>query len=151
MRTWGRWALSGLLGLALLQPVAAQPRRLDRPERYWVAFGDKDGVRFNPAHYFSPEAQARRQRQHLPACEASDLPVRADYVAAVRARVDTVTVVSRWFNAVACRATPAQAEAIEAAHARLTDPARRGMGSLFKVLCISHPSLGALPPFPETG
>ncbi|MET0258191.1 MAG: SAM-dependent methyltransferase [Methylobacterium sp.] len=49
------------------------------------------------------------------------------------------------------RATPAQAEAIEAAHARLTDPARRGMGSLFKVLCISHPSLGALPPFPETG
>ncbi|MCE4222616.1 class I SAM-dependent methyltransferase [Methylobacterium sp. C25] len=48
------------------------------------------------------------------------------------------------------RATPAQAEAIEAAHARLTDPARRGMGSLFKVLCISHSSLDALPGFPAS-
>ncbi|GJE57572.1 class I SAM-dependent methyltransferase [Methylobacterium thuringiense] len=48
------------------------------------------------------------------------------------------------------RATPAQAEAIAAAHARLTDPARRGMGTLFKVLGISHPSLGALPAFPAT-
>ncbi|WP_147079848.1 class I SAM-dependent methyltransferase [Methylobacterium haplocladii] len=48
------------------------------------------------------------------------------------------------------RATPAQAEAIEAAYGRLTAPARRGMGSLFKVLGISHPSLGALPAFPAT-
>ncbi|GEP11958.1 class I SAM-dependent methyltransferase [Methylobacterium gnaphalii] len=46
------------------------------------------------------------------------------------------------------RATPAQAAAIEAAHARLTDPSRRGMGSLFKVLCFSHPSLAVLPGFP---
>jgi len=38
--------------------------------------------------------------------------VRPDYVAAVRARADTLTVVSRWFNGVACRATPAQAAAI---------------------------------------
>ena len=61
-----------------------------------------------------PEARARRRRQHLPAFDATDLPVRPDYVAAIAARVDTVTLVSRWFNAVACRATPAQAAALQA-------------------------------------
>ena len=48
------------------------------------------------------------------------------------------------------RASPAQAQAIEAAFARLTDPGRRGMGALFKALCIGHPSLTALPGFPAS-
>jgi hypothetical protein len=81
------------------------------PGRYWVRFQDKRGVPFNAARYFSPAAQARRQRQGLPPADATDYPVRADYVAAVQARVDTLTLVSRWFNAVACRATPTQAAA----------------------------------------
>jgi serine protease AprX len=80
--------------------------------RYWVSFRDKDGVAFDPARYFSPAAQARRQRQGLPAADFTDRPVRPDYVAAVQTRVDTLTLVSRWFNAVACRATPAQAAAL---------------------------------------
>ena len=46
------------------------------------------------------------------------------------------------------RATPAQAEAIDAAVARLTDPDPRGMGALFKVLGVRHPDLGALPGLP---
>ena len=46
------------------------------------------------------------------------------------------------------RATPSQAEAIEAARLRLTDPDPRGMGALFKVLCASHPALGPPPAFP---
>ena len=82
--------------------------------RYWVTLSDKRGVRFDPVRYFTPAAQARRARQHLPAFDVTDLPVRPDYVAAVAARVDTVTLVSRWFNAVACRATPAQAAALRA-------------------------------------
>ncbi|MBX0289856.1 S8 family serine peptidase [Hymenobacter sp. HSC-4F20] len=77
--------------------------------RYWVSFRDKAGQRLRPAAYFSPAAQARRQRQQLPAADSTDFPVRPDYVARVRAIADTVTLVSRWFNAVACRATPAQA------------------------------------------
>lgn len=80
--------------------------------RYWVTLADKNGVRFAPRQYFSPAAQARRVRQHLPAFEATDLPVRPDYVAEIKAHVDTLTLVSRWFNAVACRATPAQAAAL---------------------------------------
>ncbi|WP_426059360.1 S8 family serine peptidase [Hymenobacter sp. B1770] len=74
-----------------------------------MRLSDKKGVRFDPARYFTPQAQARRARQQLPAFEASDLPVRADYLAGITAVADTVTLVSRWFNAVACRATPAQA------------------------------------------
>ncbi|MBH8556907.1 S8 family serine peptidase [Hymenobacter sp. BT442] len=95
-------------------PAASRIRARSAPPtaRYWVTLRDKSGVGFDPARYFSPAAQARRARQHLPAFDATDLPVRPDYVAAVAAQVDTVTLVSRWFNAVACRATPAQAAAL---------------------------------------
>ena len=89
--------------------VGPSPGRAQQPTRYWVAFRDKAGVQFDPGRYFSPAALARRQRQGLPVADLTDRPVRPDYVAAVQARVDTLTLVSRWFNAVACRATPAQA------------------------------------------
>jgi len=76
--------------------------------RYWVSFRDKGGQTLQPTAYFHPAAQARRQRQHLPAADSTDFPVRPDYVARVQAAADTVTLVSRWFNGVACRATLAQ-------------------------------------------
>ena len=105
---------SWLLVCVLLSLWSARPgpAAAQAATRYWVRLRDKQGVSFNPRHYFSAAAQARRARQHLPVFEASDLPVRPDYVAAIRARVDTITLVSRWFNAVACRATPAQAAAL---------------------------------------
>ena len=103
------WGLSLCPGLAA--PVFA-PAPAPANERYWITLRNKNGVEFNPTSYFSPEARARRRRQHLPAFETTDLPVRPDYVAAIAARADTVTLVSRWFNAVSCRATPAQAAAL---------------------------------------
>jgi hypothetical protein len=112
---WAGWLLLMLLhlpGPAAAQNPAATPVSAAIPARYWVSFADKKGVAFDPAAYFSPAAQARRQRQGLPASEASDLPVRPDYLTQVRAGCDTITLVSRWFNAVACRATPAQAAAL---------------------------------------
>ncbi|GAB2701819.1 hypothetical protein GCM10011495_04280 [Hymenobacter frigidus] len=95
-------------------PEACLAQQQSQPPttRYWVTLRDKHGVHFEPAHYFSAAARARRTRQHLSAFEATDLPVRPDYVAAIAKRVDTVTLVSRWFNAVACRATPEQAAAL---------------------------------------
>ena len=110
---WLRF-LKGIVLLALAGPAGAQPSPAAPPARYWVTLRDKAGVCFDPARYFSPQAQARRQRQHLAPFDGTDLPVRADYVAAIRARVDTVTLVSRWFNAMACRATVAQAAALRA-------------------------------------
>ena len=103
-------ALLALLSAAL--PGAAQAPPAARATRYWVRFADKNGVAFDPATYFTPAAQARRRQQHLPAADATDYPVRPDYVAAVQAHADTLTLVSRWFNAVACRATAAQAVAL---------------------------------------
>lgn len=50
---------------------------------------------------------------------------------------------------LAAQASPSQAEAIEAAFARLTNRDRGGMGRLFKVLAIADPRLGALPGLPE--
>jgi subtilisin family serine protease len=108
---WAGWLLLALLHLPGL--AAAQgPAATETPARYWVSFADKAGVAFDPAAYFSPAAQARRRRQGLPAAEASDRPVRPDYLARVRAGCDTITLVSRWFNAVACRATATQAAAL---------------------------------------
>ncbi|HEX2553654.1 MAG TPA: SAM-dependent methyltransferase [Microvirga sp.] len=46
-------------------------------------------------------------------------------------------------QALKARATPEQAQAVEAGLRRLTDP--EGMGELFKVLAISHPGLPPLP------
>ncbi|MBT9392460.1 S8 family serine peptidase [Hymenobacter sp. NST-14] len=106
-----------LFGLSWLLPVLAgqaQPRPAQPATRYWVTFRDKAGQQFRPAAYFSPAAQARRRRQHLPAADSTDFPVRPDYLARVRAATDSVTLVSRWFNAVACRATPAQAARLRA-------------------------------------
>ncbi|WP_035560423.1 S8 family serine peptidase [Hymenobacter sp. IS2118] len=99
--------LAGAEGACAQRPAAAPATR------YWVTLSDKKGVSFDPRRYFSPQAQARRQRQQLPAFEASDLPVRPDYLAGITAVADTVTLVSRWFNAVACRATPRQAAALQ--------------------------------------
>ncbi|MET4073064.1 S8 family serine peptidase [Hymenobacter sp. UYCo722] len=123
LKAWRRPVAVGLV-LTLLGaagPVAGQKwsvgstsNSAQPTERYWVTLKEKSGVRFNPQRYFAPEALARRRRQHLPAFEATDLPVRPDYVAAIKVRVDTITLVSRWFNAVSCRATPAQAAALRA-------------------------------------
>jgi NADH dehydrogenase [ubiquinone] 1 alpha subcomplex assembly factor 7 len=44
-------------------------------------------------------------------------------------------------------ATAAQAEAIDAALARLTEGGRTGMGELFKIMAFAHPAIGDLPGF----
>ncbi|MCC2544996.1 S8 family serine peptidase [Hymenobacter sp. BT175] len=80
--------------------------------RYWVYLRDKAGMHFEPAQYFSAPARARRLRQHLPAADSTDFPVRPDYVRGVEQASDSVLFVSRWFNAVCCRATPAQVRAL---------------------------------------
>lgn len=50
-------------------------------------------------------------------------------------------------QALAGKATAAQAQAIAAAFERLTERGETGMGDLFKVLALSHPALPPLPGF----
>ncbi|NML64199.1 S8 family serine peptidase [Hymenobacter sp. RP-2-7] len=103
-----------LLGCLAPRPGRSQvaPGATGSSNRYWVAFCDKAPLGPRAARCLSPAALARRRAQGLPLLEATDLPVRPAYVAAVRAHVDTLTVVSRWLNGAACRATPAQAAAL---------------------------------------
>ncbi|WP_400190800.1 S8 family serine peptidase [Hymenobacter sp. B81] len=91
-------------------PARAAPPPAAAP--CWVELRDKAGVHFDARAYFSPQAQARRRRQHLPAADSTDFPLRPDLLAQVQAHADTVLLVSRWFNAMACRATPAQQAAL---------------------------------------
>ncbi|MCR5886264.1 S8 family serine peptidase [Hymenobacter sp. J193] len=79
---------------------------------YWVLLRNKKGSTLDAATYFTPAAQQRRLRQHLPPADSTDFPVPPAYVQAIRQHTDTITSVSRWCNAVACRATPAQAAAL---------------------------------------
>jgi SAM-dependent MidA family methyltransferase len=46
------------------------------------------------------------------------------------------------------RATPAQADEIDKALARLTERGPKGMGELFKVLAVTHRGLEAVPGLP---
>lgn len=110
---WRAAVFCGILSLSWAAPTASAQTAAGPPTAgYWVELRDKAGVPFNPTTYFTAAAQARRQRQHLPAADSSDFPVRPDYLRAVRQHTDSVLLVSRWFNAVACRATPAQAAAL---------------------------------------
>ena len=47
------------------------------------------------------------------------------------------------------RATPAQAESVDRALARLIGSGEHGMGELFKVLALSHAGLESLPGLPR--
>jgi len=50
--------------------------------------------------------------------------------------------------ALKARASPAQAEEIDRALARLTEKGPKGMGELFKVLAVTNPNLEAVPGLP---
>lgn len=52
----------------------------------------------NPYSYFHVNTLERRKRCDLPLVQKSDLPVRSDYIEQIARRVDSITVVSRWFN-----------------------------------------------------
>jgi serine protease AprX len=145
------WA-SLCLSFVLAAPAVGQAIKGEPTARYWVTLRDKKGVEFDPRRYFSAEARDRRRRQHLPAFDATDLPVRPDYVAAIAARVDTVTLVSRWFNGVACRATAAQAQALRARPevlAVMLWPYREAQAA--KVLKVVTPSVEKPGPQPSKG
>ncbi len=76
--------------------------------RYWVLFSDKDGTTFNPYEYFDQKAIDRRIKHGISLYDLSDYPVRTDYISQVNILVDSVNVVTRWFNGVSVIATPEQ-------------------------------------------
>ncbi len=79
----------------------------------WVFFSDKKEVSFDADDYFHPAAIARRLNHGLDIYDSLDLPVREDYLQQVDHVVDTIRMVSRWFNAVRVMARPMQIVKLE--------------------------------------
>ncbi len=73
-----------------------------RAEKYWVYFTDKNNSVYSVEHpevYLSDAAIQRRAKMHI-AINTSDLPVNVDYVKQLQDAGATITVESRWLNAV---------------------------------------------------
>lgn len=73
----------------------------------WIFLIDKDGS-FMEADYFDAFAVERKQQLNLPVGDYFDLPVSSAYVRSLAQSVDTIYGTSRWLNAVAVSARPAQ-------------------------------------------
>ncbi len=67
---------------------------------FWVFFTDKDGVRFDPYHFFDEKAIERRLSLDICLYDTLDFPVRTNYKDSVAALTGSSVVVSRWLNAI---------------------------------------------------
>ncbi|MDR4989139.1 MAG: S8 family serine peptidase [Bacteroidales bacterium] len=81
------------------EKVCASVYLQDRSEAAWVFFTDKKGVDFDPYSFFDQKAIERRLRHGICLYDTLDVPVRDEYVQELSRFVDSVGVVSRWFNA----------------------------------------------------
>ncbi len=108
------WVL--LLAVVFPGPSGAQSAwflpEAEATENVWVFLTDKEGVDFDPHAFFHPKAIERRLRHAQDLFDALDFPVREDYLQTISGMVDSLDVVSRWFNAVSVYATPRQLAAI---------------------------------------
>ncbi|MBW6498062.1 MAG: S8 family serine peptidase [Bacteroidales bacterium] len=99
------------------QPAGSQPAgffpQAGATENVWVFFTDKENVEFDPFAFFHPKAIERRLRHGQDLFDEIDFPVRADYLQTIAGMVDSLDVVSRWFNAVSVYASPLQLETLE--------------------------------------
>ncbi|MFM9983891.1 MAG: S8 family serine peptidase [Flavobacteriales bacterium] len=85
---------------------------LQAQERYWVFLKDKAGTQFNPYEYFDIKAIERRLNEGLSLCDSTDFPLNELYVMAIKNETDSICGVSRWFNAIACVASPMQMKSV---------------------------------------
>lgn len=67
---------------------------------YWVFFTDKANVSFNPYEYFHENTIERRINAGISIHDSTDFPLNADYVKAVKFFCDSITIESRWMNAI---------------------------------------------------
>jgi subtilisin family serine protease len=97
-----------LLGTILLSSGARAQ------DAYWVFLKDKNGVSFNPYEYFDAKAIERRIKNGIPLSDSTDWPLNEQYIARIAAIADSISGQTRWFNALAIRATDEQIRKIQA-------------------------------------
>jgi hypothetical protein len=93
-----------IFGLLCIVSFLFSANNLRAQKSYWIFFSDKNGVTFDPYQYFDPLAIQKRLARHIPVYQYSDLPLRTDYVDAIRNIAGKTGAESRWFNAVAVKA-----------------------------------------------
>lgn len=81
---------------------------------YWVFFKDKQNTSFNPTEYFDAKALQRYESQGINTNDISNYPLNSNYKSSVIALSEGYVGQSRWFNAVAVEATPAEIDLISA-------------------------------------
>ncbi len=82
--------------------------------KYWVFFKDKKDVTFNPYEYFDGKAIERRISLGISLYDSTDFPLNDNYTKSISSLCDSVMNESRWFNALAIKATYPQLEIIKA-------------------------------------
>lgn len=66
----------------------------------WVYFKDKAGVEFNPYTYFDANTIERRNNANISLVDSTDFDLNQNYVNQIASFGDSITIKSRWFNAV---------------------------------------------------
>ncbi len=67
---------------------------------YWVFFTDKKEVSFDPYCYFHRNTIERRMNAGIALNDITDYPLNQNYVSAIAQLCDSITIESRWMNAV---------------------------------------------------
>lgn len=80
---------------------------------YWVFFKDKHNTEFNPKVYFDSKALQRYENMHQSANDISNYPVSTYYKTGVLTLAEKYIGQSRWLNAIAVEATPAEIDIIK--------------------------------------
>lgn len=69
-------------------------------DKYWITFTDKDTINYNYKDYLSEAAVQNREKQGVPLFQATDIPVKEDYIDSLSILGIDVECTSRWFNSV---------------------------------------------------
>jgi hypothetical protein len=72
----------------------------EKGNAHWVFFSDKQGVNFDPYTYFHKNTIERRINAGIPVNDITDYPLNENYVNSISQLCDSITIESRWMNAV---------------------------------------------------
>ncbi len=75
-------------------------------QNYWVYFTDKAGSAFDPETYFDALTLHKMEARGISPRSIYNYPVQQEYIQAVALHADSIGYASRWFNAVAVKASP---------------------------------------------
>lgn len=86
--------------LLLLPAFWCSAQKANTNSAHWVFFKDKQGVSFNPFTYFHQNTIDRRINAGIPLADTTDFPLNDGYVKSISMLCDSITIESRWMNAV---------------------------------------------------